>query len=217
MSDDIFSCSCPGCGSDLSIPAEFCGKEVECPECSFSFTVEEPAVENSTSTDNDGLLDMSSSATRIDPECMEEVKDMSNRSDQLDPSEKDTNLETPNNTLDLSDGATHVEDTEGEIDEEGQIDEDELIDLSEGDTEPPYKKTSSAVINLTETETGKIEPQNEMHCSTVKIQRKSIGMVPDCKDKDSKFTPIESTKALDLEEDEIRKALKSKKRWWKFW
>jgi len=226
MSDDIFSCSCPKCGSDLNIPSEFCGKDVECPECSFSFTVDSPNVETDSSMDASDHIDMSDSATVIDTENLEVLTDMSNAATKVDPQPNppenesvdmnfaETKPDAASDLVDMSEGDTHMDLPIGAITDD-EFDEDELVDLSEGDTEPPYMQTSSAVIDLTET--GTIEPQNDMHCSTVKIQRKNIGMVPDCNDKEIKFAPIESTQSLDLNRDDIRKALTSKKKWWQFW
>jgi len=211
---------------DLNIPAEFCGKDVECPECSFSFKVDSPSTETAPPVDADDHLDMTESATVIDSENLEGLTDMCNAATKVD-----SHLDSPetesvdvnfaeakpdavSDLVDMSESDTHMDIPTG-TNMGDEFDEDELLDLSEGDTEPPHKETSSAVIDLTET--GTIEPQNEMHCSTVKIQRKNIGMIPECKDQNIKFAPIESTQSLDLSHDDIRKALTSKKKWWQFW
>jgi len=217
---------------DLNIPAEFCGRDVECPECSFSFTVDSPSTETATPVDVGDQLDMSDSETVIDSETaidsedLEGLTDMCNAATKFEPQTSqpesesvdvnfaETKLDAVSDLVDMTENDTHMDISGGTIMED-VFDEDELLDLSEGDTEPPHKEASSAVIDLTET--GTIEPQNEMHCSTVKIQRKNIGMIPESKDQDIKFAPIESTQSLDLSSDDIRKALTPKKKWWQFW
>ncbi len=85
MSDDVFSCNCPKCGSTLNIDSELNGKDVKCHECSFSFVANVAAVDSSSPATDEHFVDMSDSATVIDQQSLEGAPDMSNAPTKLDP------------------------------------------------------------------------------------------------------------------------------------
>ena len=132
----------------------------------------------------------------------------------LDQNNTDSNISSAGELLDLTDADTRIDPLATSEDED--LSEEELLDLTEGDTDVPFIPTSTGVIDLTQTDTiGRVE-RNGMNASTVKIDRRSVGMVPDYK-KGIKFHPIESTQSINIGSDGRQSSRDSNKKWWQFW
>ena len=183
MSDDVFSCSCPQCDASIEVTLEQNGQETECSSCSATFVIELPL--DAVAAD---LADQDTAHAPIEDSA-------------ADPE------------LDMSDGPTRVEDEEVDLD----LTEEELVDLSESDTKA-LEKSSCGVIDLsdlTDSDTKNLKKvaDDDMTSSTVKIQRKNVGMIPDYKEGDG-FDPIESTQSISVNADKIQSR---KKKWWQIW
>ncbi len=95
-------------------------------------------------------------------------------------------------------------------------DEDTKLDSSKKErAEGSAVNSSTGVIDLSNVQT--VTTDDELSCSTVKIKRKSVGMVPKA-DKNEKFGYVQSTQNLNLDKMEILKSAPApKKKWWQFW